>query len=249
METNQNIEDEIEIDLGLIISATIRNIWVILLSGVVVGLAVYIVSGFFMTKQYESTAQLYIISRQNEGTTTYSDLQAATQIVKDYKVLVVSRPVVEQVISNLILDMSTKEFTTNVSADIESDSRVLKIAVTNPDPYMAKNIVDNLADVSSRRICDVMQIDGVNIIEYGNIPTEPSSPKVLQFTVIGMVIGMLLAFGVVVLITILDDSIKCSEDIEKYLGISTLALIPLTEGEYDGTPAGKKKKKKKKAGK
>ena len=39
---------------------------------------------------------------------------------------------------------------------------------------------------------------------------------------------------------LMDDTIKSSEDVEKYLGLRTLALIPVAE---NGTDAKKKKKK------
>ena len=42
---------------------------------------------------------------------------------------------------------------------------------------------------------------------------------------------MIISIAVIVIQHLLDDSIKSSEDIEKYLGISTLAIIPMNEGE------------------
>ena len=39
---------------------------------------------------------------------------------------------------------------------------------------------------------------------------------------------------------LMDDTVKTPEDVEKYLQLSTLAVIPLNEGETDA----KKKKKK-----
>ncbi|MCM1467213.1 MAG: Wzz/FepE/Etk N-terminal domain-containing protein [Alistipes sp.] len=240
------MQEEIEIDLGLILRVLLGKIWIILLAGVVCGLSAFIVSNYILPEKFESTAQLYIINRQNEGVTTYTDIQTSTQLVKDYKVLVVSRPVVEQVISNLDLSLTTQELVKAVTVDIASDSRVLSVSVKSNDPYTAKQIVDNLADVSSERICDVMQIDGVNIIEYGNIPDKQSSPNVLKITLIGAAFGLFAACAVIIAIHILDDSIKTADDIEHFLGISTLALIPLSEAEYDGVESTGKKKNKKK---
>lgn len=243
MEQNIN-NDEIEIDLILICRVVLAKIWYVLLAGALCGVIGFLVASFVMPEKYVSKAQLYIINRQNEGTTTYTDLQTSTQLVKDYQVLVVSRPVVEQVISNLGLDVSTTDFVSDVSVNIASDSRVLALSVTNRDPYMAKKIVDNLADVSSKRICSVMQIDGVNIIEYGNIPTAPTSPDIMKITLLGVIAGMFVAIAVIIIVYLLDDSVKTSDDIEHYLGISTLALIPLAAEEYDGKGTVKKKKKK-----
>ncbi len=235
--------EEIEIDLGLLFRILLGKIWLIIISGLICGLSAFIVSNYILPEKFESTAQLYIINRQNEGVTTYTDIQTSTQLVKDYKVLVISRPVVEQVISNLNLSVTTQELIKAVNVEIASDSRVLAISVKNNDPYVAKQIVDNLADVSSERICDVMQIDGVNIIEYGNIPTKQSSPDVLKITILGAALGLFAACAVIVVVHILDDSIKTADDIEHFLEISTLALIPLSEAEYDGEGSDKKRKK------
>lgn len=245
METNINNNDEIEIDLGLLFRAIWAKIWLVIIAGAICGILAYMVSNFVMDKVYVSKAQLYVINRQNEGSMTYTDLQASTQIVKDYKVLIISRPVVEQVISNLALDMSVEDFIENVTVEIASDSRVLSVSVTNNDPYLAKQIVDNLADVSAIRICNVMQIDDVNIIEYGNVPEKPSEPNVKMITLLGAFAGIFMVCAIVVVKALLDDSIKTSEDVERYLGLSTLALIPITEEEYDGAPRNPKKKKKK----
>lgn len=42
---------------------------------------------------------------------------------------------------------------------------------------------------------------------------------------------------------VMNDTINTSEDIEKYLGISTLALIPLSEDLDDSAEAAAKRKK------
>jgi hypothetical protein len=61
------------------------------------------------------------------------------------------------------------------------------------------------------------------------------------------VAGIVVISGVFIFQFQMDDSIKSSDDIEKYLGTSTLALIPYAEEDDDGDGAvGRKKKKEKK---
>ena len=116
---------------------------------------------------------------------------------------------------------------------------------TDPDPERAKEIVDAVADISAKQITSVMQIEGVNVIEYGRVATSPSSPNVKKNTVLGAAVGVVLAIAVLVVKFLLDDTIKSSEDVERYLGITNLSLIPLTEEEYNGHSSNKKKKKRK----
>ena len=133
MESNST-NDEIQIDIRQLVMTIISNIWVILISGVACAVIALIISEVIIAPQYQSAAKMYIINRQNEGTTTYSDIQSSTQLVKDYKVLVTSSPVLDKVISNLDLGMSDDKLAETIQVSIETDSRVLEIVVMNKDP-------------------------------------------------------------------------------------------------------------------
>lgn len=241
METQQKYDGEIEIDLMQIIKLLISKVWIMIVVGAITGLLALLGTKLLITPMYQSTAKLYINSRQNDSNTTLSDVQVSTQIVKDYKVLVTSRPVIEQVISNLDIDMEPEQLIKAITCKIETDSRVLSITVTNKDPYLAKQVVDELANVSSSRIPKVTKIEGVEIIEYGIVPENQSSPNTMMNTVVGAMLGIVIVMAVVVIRFILDDTIKNSEDVEKHLGMSTLALIPMTEEEYNGQGSKKKR--------
>ena len=58
---------------------------------------------------------------------------------------------------------------------------------------------------------------------------------------LGGILGILIVAAIVILSHLMNDTIQTEEDVEKYLGISTLAMIPLNE-----TDSKKKKKKYKK---
>jgi capsular polysaccharide biosynthesis protein len=191
---------------------------------------------------YTSSVKLYVISRQSDQTTTLSDIQSSTQLVKDYKVLVTSLPVVDQVITDLGLNIDDNDLINKIECTIETDSRVLAITVTDADPVQAKHIADDLADVFSSRITQIMKIDSVNVIEYGSVAESPASPNVKKNVAIGLLIGILLSTSIIVIKFIVDDTIKTSEDVERYLGISTLSLIPLTREEYNGKKSKRKRR-------
>ena len=75
-----------------------------------------------------------------------------------------------------------------------------------------------------------MKIDAVKTVEEADLPTHPSSPSVFRNTLLGGVLGIILAMGVIILIYILDDTIKTPEDVENYLGLNVLTSIPIHEG-------------------
>ena len=160
-------------------------------------------------------------------------------------ILVKSRTVTEKVISDLGLNTTNEKLAKQISVSTPSDSRVLEITVSNNDQYEAKRIADKVAEISADSICDIMQIEKVNVFEEANIPEKPSSPNCLKNAIIAFVLGMVLAIAIVVVRFVMNDTINTSEDIEKYLGISTLALIPLSEDLDDSAEAAAKRKKRK----
>ncbi len=232
MDTNvNNTNDEIEIDLRQLFFVLLDKIWIIILSGIGCALLGLMISKFFLVPEYESTTQLYVINRQTEGKVSSADLSAGTQLTKDYKELVISRPVTEQVISDLDLDMTHGQLEEKITVETPQDSRILKIIVRDTDPYRAKSIADAMATVSVDTIATVMETEKANIIEQGDLPMSPVSPNVMRNTVIGGAIGAFLAILIILAVFLLDDTIKSEDDVEKHLGLSVLSVIPIQEDE------------------
>ena len=238
--------DEVEIDIGHILSILWEKILIIIATGLIVGLAGFLISKFLITPKYESETKLYVLNRANDSATTLSDVQLSTQLTKDYQILVTSAPVMNQVIKELKLDMKASELASTISVDTPSDTRVLQITVTSDDPQRAKVIADKVAEVSSEKICDIMKIEQVNVIEEGSISEQPAVDTVQKWTLIGLALGIVLSCAVIIVRSMLDDTVKTTEDVEKYFNLSTLAVIPISEGMDDGVVKNKKAKNAKK---
>ena len=238
--------DEVEIDIGHILSILWEKILLIIATGIIVGLAGFLVSKFLITPKYESETKLYVLNRANDSATTLSDVQLSTQLTKDYQILVTSAPVMNQVIKELGLNMKASELASTIAVDTPSDSRVLQITVTSEDPQRAKDIADKVAQVSSKKICDIMKIEQVNVIEEGSLSEEPAVDTVQKWTLIGLALGIVLSCAVIIIRSMLDDTVKTTEDVEKYFDLSTLAVIPISEEMDDGLGKNKKSRKTKK---
>ena len=174
-----------------------------------------------------------------------------TQLTKDYAQLITSRLVLEKVIEDLNLadvmeDMDYEAMLDKVEVTTPTDTRILSITVTDTDPVMAMNIANSVREAAAVHIKNVMDIEAVNVVETANLPMEKASPSIAKWTLLGGCIGAFLVMAVVLLIFFMDDTIKTSDDVEKYLGLSTLALIPL-DAQQASAKNGKKKPAKKKA--
>lgn len=223
--------DEITIDLTELFMVIWRKLHLVILAGIAVAMVAFIGTKLFITPMYTSVTKVYVLSKQDANASlTYSDLQTGTSLTKDYMELVKSRPVLEQVIAILNLDMKSEELADAITVDTPQDTRILRISVENENPKTAKEIADAVRESVSIQITEIMDADSVNTVEIGNLPTDPSSPSVLKNMIIGGMLGVLITIGIIVLIYILDDTIKTPEDVEHYLGMNVLTSIPIQEG-------------------
>lgn len=227
--------DEIEINLGEIFGLLFHKLWIIALSAIVCGAVGFLYSFFLVTPQYQSTTKVYILNKQNSGSVTYSDVQLSSTLSKDYEQLVTSRYVIEGVISRLNLDETYESLVGRVTATNENETRIIAITVTDTEPEQAQKIANAVRDLAAQHITQVMDIEAVNVVDNANLPDEPVSPSIPKWTVIAAAIGIIISIAVIIVQHLLDDSIKSSEDIERYLGMSTLALIPMNEGQEAGS--------------
>ncbi len=219
-------QGEIEIDLKELILALLKKWWIMGICAVLLAATGFCWARFFKEPTFESTTSVYVISRQNADTTTYSDMQLGTQLMKDLSVLAASRTVAERVIENLNLEMSVKELQDCIRVSSATDTRIMYITVTHTDPVMAQKIADAVREAAAAHAMKVMDVEAVNVAETANLPTHKAAPSITKYTVLGALIGGVLAAGILTVLFLLDDTLKSPDDIEKYLKLSVLATIP-----------------------
>ena len=241
-----NRDDVIEIDLVELLGVILHNLWIIIVSGVIVAAVALLVSYFIITPKYESVTKIYVISKTNADTMTYSDLQAGSTLTKDYKELVKSRPVLEEVLAETGIDVELKNLEAQITVEVPTDTRIVSIIVEDKDPYEARIIADSVRIAASKHIQEVMDTEAVNVVEEASLPIEKSSPSILKNTAIGYAVGLFLAIAIVIINYIMDDTIKTPDDVEKFLGVSVLGSIPYSENDLSDKAEMERYEKKKK---
>ena len=93
-----------------------------------------------------------------------------------------------------------------------------------------------------------MNTDRPSVVQRAVVPKRQSSPSVTRNTALGALIGAFLVVAIIVIRHLMDDTIKSSDDVKKYLGLDTLAEFPFVReqakhstrgGKYHRRGAGK----------
>ncbi len=218
--------DEMEIDLVELFYYLKKKVWILV--GAVVACAVigFVVSKFFMAPVYTASTRLYVLNRSNENTMVYSDFQVSSQMLNDYKVLITGQNVTHKVIEKLGLNLSAGELAGKIKVTAPNETRVLQISVSDHSAQRAAEIANCVREIASEQIKDIMDVDAVKLVYEAEVPRKPSAPSVKKNTMIGAVLGLLLSGAGLVMVYIMDGTIRTEDDVEHYLGLSVLAVIP-----------------------
>ena len=237
------------IDLLELGGVLLHWLWLIVIVALICGAAAFCISKFVLPEQFQSTTKVYVLNRSDEtqgSSPTYSDMQVSSQLTSDYAEMITSRYVLEKVIQDLNLPYGYEDLKSKVTVAIQPDTRIIQISVTDEAPVMAQKLTRKIQVEASKHIQNVMEVDAINVVDQANLPTEKSSPNNARNAERGALIGALLVCAFVIIRHLLDDTIKTREDVEKYLQISCLAMIPLDEAVTLSDPVQKRKKRKKK---
>lgn len=213
------------IDLLELLNA-LRKKAVFLIVGLFVGA---VVAGawtkFMVTPQYQASSMIYILTKTT-SVTSLTDLQIGSQLTVDFATLATSRPVINEVRSDLNLEtISYEQFVGMLSITNPSNTRILKITVTYPDAETAKEIANAMANSTADRVAEIMMTDRPTVVEEAVTPAWPSSPNTRKNIMMGALAGLVLVAAVVIVRFLMDDTIKTEEDVEKYLQLNTLAAF------------------------
>lgn len=213
------------IDLLELLNA-LRKKAVFLIVGLFVGA---VVAGawtkFMVTPQYQASSMIYILTKTT-SVTSLTDLQIGSQLTVDFTTLATSRPVINEVRSDLNLEtISYEQFVGMLSITNPSNTRILKITVTYPDAETAKEIANAMANSTADRVAEIMMTDRPTVVEEAVTPAWPSSPNTRKNIMMGALAGLVLVAAVVIVRFLMDDTIKTEEDVEKYLQLNTLAAF------------------------
>lgn len=215
-----------------------KKLQIILITAIFITIGVVYSLGFVVPK-YQSTTTLLLAtnsSSDSTGTTsiTTTDITVNSKLVSTYSDLVRSDKVIRQVISNLAIDEDEEEIRNNVSVTAKADTEIIEIKVKNENPVLAAKITNEIAKVFIDSIIkEYYGMENVYVVDEAEIETEPYNVNHIKDVAIFAFVGIVIASMYVLIINMLDTTIKSSEDIEKITGFTVLASIPIYEAIDD----------------
>lgn len=224
--------DQIAVDDGYtiqeLIDIILSHLKLILLITVLGGLFAFTVSQFGLTPYYESSVKLFVNNSRlgQSDTTSISDLNASERLVNTYMEIVKSNTVLQKVAKSNGGQYSVGQLKQMVATQSVKNTEIFYVTVTSDDPASAQKLANQIAEDAPAEIMDFVEATSVKVIDYATLPTVPSTPNVKLNTAIGFLLGLILSVLLVLLMDMLDVTIRSEEDITKLVDIPVLGVIP-----------------------
>ena len=138
-----NFEGE-EVNFKRLIDAALRKAWMIVLTSLVGALAMMLITFFFITPQYKSSAMFYVnnnaISVGSALSIDSGDITASKSLVNTYIVILNTRETLLDVIDYADIDRTYREIKDMIQAESVDETEVFRVVVTSEDPQEAEKI-------------------------------------------------------------------------------------------------------------
>ena len=223
-EWNEHAQDEVEINLVDLFLALKQKWWALIL-GLLLGLLLAGIYTWGIQKPtYTASSMIYM---RGAGTTvaSFQDLQIGAALTQDYEIIFTSRPVLQEVIERLGLDIDYKQLATQIEMSNPTDTRILTVSMTGTDAQQAADIVNTLVEVS---IDSIKEIDSQEpyLVEEAVADWDPVGPSATKNLAVGGLLGLCLVAGYLILMYVWNDKIRTSEDVERGIGLPVLCMVP-----------------------
>ncbi|SHP75361.1 capsular exopolysaccharide biosynthesis protein [Mycobacteroides abscessus subsp. abscessus] len=188
-----------------------------------------LISYFYLTPIYQSSTQILVNQSKNEQNTyNVGEVQTNLQLINTYNVIIKSPAILDLVIRDLDLNMTTSELNGKITVQSEQNSQVVNISVQDSDPYLAADIANKTATIFQSEIKEIMNVDNVSILAKAIVldSQSPIKPQPILNIAIALVVGLMIGVGLAFLMEYLDNTIKTEQDIEQTLGLPVLGAIP-----------------------
>lgn len=219
------------------------QILLIILIFIVIGI-IYTVG--FTTPMYSSSTSLVLVGTSNSTDTTgtsgqtseitTTDITINSKLVATYSVLVKTKNILGQVISNLGIDVDEDELKKNIEVTAKEDTELIEITVENENPVYAAKIANETAKVFKEKIAgEIYKINNVYIVDEAEVESTPSNINHTKDVAIFGIVGLIIAVMYVLIANMLDTTVKTQEDIEKNIKIPVIASIPVYDVDSEKT--------------
>ncbi len=222
-----------EFNINRIISILLPKWPIILICSLVFTIGAFFITKFFIEPVYVSSGTLYVTGdvasvndTVNKKDTTVSDVVLSRELAITYGHILSSNSFFKGVEEESRLGYNYLQLKAMTSISNVEDTGILNIRVSHKDPEVATDIVNSILKLAPEEIARVVVAGSAVTIDKAEVPVSPDSPSIPKNTLIGFILGFVIACAFIFVVDLLDDTLKRADEVERLFGFPVLGTIP-----------------------
>lgn len=206
-----------------------KRAWIIALITVLAMLTSGIISFFVLSPVYEANTTLIVNTEQNKEANnmiTGDQLNVTQKLTLTYGEIIKSRAVLDSVIKKLDLNMEYNELEKTITVSPVKDTQIMSVIVQDTNPKRARDISNAIPNVFTKEVKRITKANSVEVIDKAIVPENPIKPNKVMNILIAAVLGIMIGLFIIFVLEYIDNKIKTPQDIEKYINLPILGVIP-----------------------
>lgn len=215
-------------DIKELLDLFLKRIIIIAACGLIGGVALYVVSAYFVTPQYTSATRLYVNNNNavKMDRIQNADIAASQELVSTYAIILQDSDVLQQAADLVGGGITGDRIRRMISVSSVNSTEIMEIRTTSSDPELSAKVSNAVANIAPSVLKRVVKAGSVEVIGTAKVPRVPSSPNVSRNSIIGIMFGVLLSMGIIFMIQFFDNTVKGEDDLKIRYNIPVLGEIP-----------------------
>ena len=213
-----------EIDLKELIAIFLEKKFLIITIVLIAAILGVLYTKKLIVPEYQSSTSLVLVQVNDIDSEAVKSITSA-----DYREIAQSKSVAERVIQNLNLDMELSTLQNSIAVSSISDTELIRITVTHTDPELACTIANEVAKAFIEKVDTIYKVSNVHVLDEASPSYTPSNIHLAKNVIIFAFAGLVIVSSYILLVNMLDTTIKADTDIERVLKVPVLASIVLSD--------------------
>ena len=175
------------------------------------------------TETYTGTVKVFSGKDENPGEYLVNEISDNTILLETYIELAKTDSFIGNVINSAGVNISTKELKNNIKFGRDSEVPVLTISYTGDNKDEVGKIINIVAKEFENNARDIIKNANTRVIE--NPKVVVNYPNIARTMGVGIFLGLLIAFSLVLILDYLDTRIKNRDDLESIIPVPIIGEI------------------------
>lgn len=228
-------KEEREIDLWRFVEVLLKRAWVIALAAVICAMCGLAYTKLMLTPRYKAQFKAYITNtgdiiepevEDTVGKTNTGDLNASIGLMYLYNEIIRSRSVLMAAAEDVGLTAGYGTLKGMVTTVMPEKASMIEVSVSASRAETAVKLAEAIAKRAQERGVEIEKRSTMVVVDAPVQPSKPYAPNTTSNMMLAAVVGAVLVYAFYVIVDLINDRVKNSEDLENRYNVVVVGHIP-----------------------